>query len=85
MYNIASFLEKFKNVGLKERFAKETISMIVSEECGVRVGVEMIQYKNGVISLKVPLSQKSQVYIKKGQILKRCEREVVGMVVKDIR
>lgn len=85
MYNIASFLEKFKNVGLKERFAREVIAKIVSEECGVVVGVELVQYKNGVITLKTPMSLKSQIFIKKGQILKRCEREVVGMVVKDVR
>jgi len=85
MYNIASFLEKFKNVGLKERLAREAISKIVSEECGITVALDAVYYKNAIATLKIPLSLKSQVFVKKGRILKRCASELVGSVVLDIR
>ena len=85
MYNIASFLEKFKHVGLKERLAREVISKIVSEECGVTVALDAVQYKNAIVTLKIPLAVKSQVFIKKGRILKRCSEEFPGSVVVDIR
>ncbi|TAK57110.1 hypothetical protein EPO17_02850 [Patescibacteria group bacterium] len=85
MYNIASFLEKFKHVGLKERQAREVVAKIVSEECGITLGIESVQYKNAVATLKIPLSSKSQIYIKKSQILKRCALEFPGMVLKDVR
>ncbi len=85
MYNIASFLEKFKNVGLKERLAREVIAQIVSEECGVPVSINDVQYKNAIATLKIPLSIKSQVFIKKGRILKRCKEELAGTVVLDVR
>ena len=85
MYNISSFLEKFKHLGLKERLVREVVAKIVSEECAIPVGIELVQYKNAVVTLKLPLAAKSQVYIKKGQILKRCAAELPGTSVRDIR
>ncbi len=85
MYNISFFLEKFKNVGLKERLLKGVVVKIIAEECGINITLDNVQLKNTIITLKIPITSKSQVFIKKLKILKRCEVEILGTIVRDIR
>ena len=71
MFNIASYLDKFKNIGLGERLLKEAIRSSVKEVLNFDLEVKNILVKNGEVILKVSPAIKNAIFIKKDSILKR--------------
>jgi hypothetical protein len=75
MFNISSYLEKFKNIGQEERLLKETILSIIKEVAGVVVDARNIKIKNGEVSLSVSPAVKNTIYIKKDIILNKIKEK----------
>lgn len=71
MFNIASYLEKFKNIGLGERLLKEAIRSSVKEVLNFDLETKNILVKNGEVIFKVSPAMKNTIFIKKDSILKR--------------
>ena len=84
MFNIASYLEKFKNLGLGERLLKEAIRTSVKEVMKVDLDAKDISIKNGEVVFKVSPAVKNAIYMKKAAILKRMAENGVENV-SDIR
>ena len=71
MFNIAQYLEKFKNIGLGERLLKEAIKTSVKEVLGFDLDDKAISVRNGEAVFRVSPAMKNAIFIKKTQILKR--------------
>lgn len=84
MFNIAQYLEKFKNLGGTERGLKEALVFAVKKVIGVEIEVKSIMLKNGEAIIKVSPLIKNAIFIKKSQILKVVE-EKIGRGVGEIR
>ncbi|MFA7252391.1 MAG: hypothetical protein WC027_00860 [Candidatus Paceibacterota bacterium] len=76
MFNISSYLEKFKNIGQSERLLKETILSIIKEVTGIVLGVGNIKVKNNSeVLLSVSPAVKNTIYIKKELILNKIKEK----------
>lgn len=80
MFNIASYLEKFRNIGLGERLLKEAIKTSVRDVLNFELEEKSIFVKNGEVVFKVTPAIKNAIYIKKQAILKRMEENGVKNV-----
>ncbi len=69
MFNIASYLDKFKNIGLKELLLKEKVATTVEKTIHISLKPQDVTIKNGVISLKLSSLEKSELFMKKNRIL----------------
>lgn len=84
MFNIGDYLEKFKNIGLKELLLKEKIVSVVNNLTKAGINVKDVTIKNGIVSIKIHPLGKSELYMKKKRILELVnENEKVPL--KDIR
>ena len=84
MFNITSYLEKFKNLGQGERLVKEMICLVIGEVVHIDLTPAEVQVKNGEVLLKVSPAVKNVIYIKKEAILKKL-REKTEQPIDDIR
>jgi len=84
MFNISSYLEKFKKIYSTNLYFKETVIKAVKETTGIDVDKESINYKNGVLTLNVKPIQKSELFLKKKLILSRLNEKSSSKIV-DLR
>lgn len=71
MFNIALYLEKFKNIGQGERLVKEAIKKSVKEVMKFELAEKDMMIKNGEVIFRVSPAIKNAIYIKKAQILRK--------------
>lgn len=84
MFNIAQYLDKFKNIGGDDRALKGVLVSAIKTIVGVEIETKDISLKNGEAIIKVSPIIKNAIYIKKNQILKEVE-EKMGQKVRKIR
>lgn len=75
MFNIADYLEKFKNIGQTERQLKNQIVQVISEAVGVQIETKQINIKNGAVVLKVSPGIKNSIFIKQNLILTKLNNQ----------
>lgn len=85
MFNISTYLEKFKNFGQGEKRLKQAITSSVFEVLGLALVDEQIIVKNSEVLLKVSPAIKNSIFIKKNLILKKIEEKGLGEKVTDLR
>lgn len=71
MFNIALYLEKFKNIGQGERLVKEAVKKSVKEVMKFELAEKDMMIKNGEVIFRVSPAIKNAIYIKKAQILRK--------------
>lgn len=81
MFNIASYLDKFKNIGQGEKLLKEAIIEAVREATGVEIEAKAINMRNGEAQLKVSPAIKSVIYIKKEAVLAKIKEKTEQRVL----
>lgn len=69
MFNISTYLEKFKNIGLKELLLKEKIVKVVNEYTKAGIATKDVDIKNGIVNVKTDSLAKSELFMKKKKIL----------------
>ncbi len=84
MFNIASYLEKFKNFGQGEKLLKKVIIDSINEIVGVEIQPKDISLKNGEVIFKVSPAIKNAIYIKKDKVLAKI-KENNSTIVNDLR
>ncbi len=84
MFNIAQYLEKFKNFGQSEKRLKELILLVVKEVSNIDLEEKNITLKNGEIIFTVSPAIKNTIYIKKNIILSKI-KEKSESIINDIR
>ena len=83
MFNLSSYLEKFKN--LKDpKEDKVVIANILSEEVGVNILVSEITIQKGTIFISGSALLKSRVFMKKEEIVKRINETCPNLFIKEI-
>ena len=70
MFNISSYLEKFKSIGMQDALLKEKTTTLIQERFGITINKKDITYKNGIMTLKVPPILKTEIFMKKQEFLK---------------
>lgn len=84
MFNISSYLEKFKQLYSANLYFKDNIVKIVKEVTGIEVNKEVVNYKQGILTIGVKPIQKSELFLKKEKLLKKFE-ELFPNKIKDLR
>ncbi len=73
MFNIALYLDKFKNLGHKERDLKEALVLAVKKIINIDINIKNISLNQGEIIIKESSNIKNSIYIKKKYILEEIE------------
>jgi hypothetical protein len=84
MFNIAQYLERFKNFGQGERLLKEAVRSAVFEAAGFDIEIKNITVKNGEIIFRVSPALKNSLFIKKNLILTKLQ-DKTNQVISDLR
>jgi len=75
MFNIAQYLDKFKNFGKTDQEIKKTLVIIIEKVVGVEIDTKNIILKGGEIIIKASPAIKNSIYIKKETILKELKEK----------
>jgi len=83
MFNIAIYLEKFRNLSLKDERVKEEICLAIKKICNFEIAKEKISFKKGIINLSLLPIEKNEIFIKKDRLLlelkKRLQLNIVDL------
>ena len=85
MFNISSYLEKFKSLGLSETLLKENLIATIASLAGVKITRKDITFKNAVAYISVSAVAKNRSFIKKTAILAKIQAEKGEEKLVDIR
>ncbi len=86
MFNISQFLERFRAIGQKSAFSREVVAEVLSQGLGITISSGDFKIQNNVIIfLKTSGSLKSQVFIKKIEILRLLKEKCKEEAPYDIR
>ena len=69
MQEISKFFDRIKNVALKEIHKREAITSIICKAIKVKIDPKDIEIRNSVITVKGSQVIKSEIYMKKKQII----------------
>ncbi len=84
MFNIASFLEKFKTLGGEGIASRRLISRVLATE-GIVLEEKEIKIRDGIAYVHAHPALKNQIYLKKTLILNFLNADVSGRNIKDLR
>ena len=85
MFNISSYLEKFKRLEPPGDSAKKASQQVIFETIGVKIDKKDMTVKDGVLFLSVPSIVKNEVYMNKRGILEKVKEILGEKTLKDIR
>ncbi len=86
MQNIAGFFEKFRSKVAGQVFNLVLISEIIKKYTTIEIDMKDISISAGIIRLKTSSAlEKSEIFMKKTQILGEINRKAKFLVIKDIR
>ncbi len=76
MFNISSFLERYKNIGIKEFLAKEALIKVIKDTTGASLQPKDVVIKHGVVRITSSPAFKSMLFTKKVRIIEEVRRVV---------
>lgn len=85
MFNISSYLEKFKSMEPEGDSMKRAVHEAVFKKTGVRVDKKHMSVRNNILHISAPAALKSEIFMKKREILKIPKENVRSANIKDIR
>jgi hypothetical protein len=85
MFNIATYLEKFKKLEPAGDTVKTASIQAIFEVVGVKIEKNEMNVRDGVLFLVIPSAVKNEVYMNKGAILEKIKEALGEKAVKDIR
>lgn len=69
MFNISSFLEKFKNITPPDKFVKDEFIGVVKDVIGIDIKKENIAVRGGKIFLSIDPIVKNEIFLRKRDML----------------
>ncbi|MFA6340770.1 MAG: hypothetical protein WCX27_00815 [Candidatus Paceibacterota bacterium] len=81
MFDIGSYLEKFKNLSQSRNFLRDSVALAVKEACGFDIKTENIIVKSAVARINARPVIKTEIFLKKEKILKILKEKTGGKVV----
>ncbi len=85
MKSVGNFLDKFKNRAVKEIYNREIISKIIKDLSNIDIDIKNINISNGVLKIKLSSIEKSEIFLKKHQILKEINKKIDNIKDLDIK
>jgi hypothetical protein len=85
MFNISSYLEKFKRLEPPGDSVKIVAQDVIFEVVGVKIEKKDMSVKDSVLFLSVPSIIKNEVYMNKRGILEKVNGLLKEKMIKDIR
>jgi hypothetical protein len=85
MFNISSYLEKFKKIEPEGDSAKRATEKAIFETLGVRVERKDMSVRNNTLHISATASLKNEIFMNKGGILKKAQSGVRRGDLGDIR
>jgi hypothetical protein len=85
MFNISSYLEKFKRLEPPGDSVKIVAQDVIFEVVGVKIEKNEMSVKDSVLFLSVPSAFKNEVYMSKRTILEKVNGLLKEKTLKDIR
>jgi len=85
MFNIDSFLNKFKNLTPPDGEIREKVSEIIKNEINIEIDKKYISIKNGSIYIKTKPIIKNEIFIKKKKLLEELRKSFGDKTPKDIK
>jgi hypothetical protein len=83
--HISFFLKKFENLGAREFLVREIVSGIIEKKCGIKILEKNITYDRGTLIIKGSRSLKSELFMKKVEIVGEIENSLsktkVGRII----
>ncbi len=83
MKEVSGFFDKFNNLALKELNKRDKISSIIQKLTKQKINYADINLKEGILAIKGNQLLKSEIYMKKQQIISLLNKE--GIKIKDIK
>lgn len=68
MEKISFYLEKYQEIGLKEKKVKDLLIQSIQEICNFEINSEDIKFSNKIIKINVIGSKKTEIFIKREKI-----------------
>ena len=84
MDHISLFLKKFETLGLREVLVKEEIAKIIEKKCGVKILMKDITYIDGLLTIKGSRSLKSELFLRKQEIVEEIENSFTATKINRI-
>jgi hypothetical protein len=85
MFNVSSFLEKFKNLGGESILLKEIFIEAVKDATGIALEKKNVEIKNGTAFLKISPVIRTEIFIKKPAIFEKLAKNELSRKISDIR
>ncbi|MCX6735667.1 MAG: DciA family protein [Candidatus Parcubacteria bacterium] len=85
MFNIATYLEKFKKMEAPGDTVKCAAEKAIFESVGIKIEKNEMNVVDGVLFLTVPSIVKNEVYMSKRSILEKMREILKEKAIKDIR
>lgn len=85
MFNISSYLDKFKKMEPEGDSTKRAAESAIFETLGVKVEKKDMAMRNGVLHISAPASVKSEIFMNKRGILKKARESGGKQTLVDIR
>ena len=84
MKNIGRFFDKFRNRAVKEIYIRDSIVKIIKDILNIDIDIKDINISLGILKIKLSSTEKSEIFIKKEQILKKIREKINGINIVDI-
>ena len=84
MYNIAQFLNKFKNIGASDTAVRQAVIDLVKEQFSFTIELKNVKYKNSTLTLDIHPVAKNAIHTKKQHFLNEIKNRT-RIEVKEIR
>ena len=81
MFDIGSYLEKFKKFSQSREFLRNSVSESIKEVCGIDIDSKNIEVKNFTAKIKERPIIKSEIFLKKEKILELLKEKTEGKIL----
>lgn len=85
MFNISSYLEKFKKMEPEGDSAKRAAEKAIFETLGVKIEKKDMTARNGALHISAPAALKNEIFMNKRGILRKAQESAGMRAVGDIR
>jgi hypothetical protein len=86
MLTLANFLDKFKNIGIKEAEFKKCVILCIKSDFNKEILPKDVSVRLGVLYIKANPALKNELFMKKSSFLQKINSQCVhNSPVKDVR
>ncbi len=85
MFNISSYLEKFKKLGDAREKTKKSVADSFKEVSGIDVDQDSVKISNGEVIVSVAPTAHAIVFMKRESIIKKIKEKLPGVTIDRIR